>query len=200
MTEMTMPTSAKLVQRRVDLEEVQQVNRSEWTGGRLITALPGAQRWLAKFSPHEIFEESAKKQWRAFILSLRGQANTFRLPMASGQHGGTNPKVGAGANAGATLPLTDLAPSSAVLEAGDFLTVPLPNGHHRLVMLTADLNSDADGEAVAQFRPFLNQVPTLAATVESINPFALMALTGSQQGWTDEFGVMTLEFDAEEAL
>lgn len=200
MTEITMPASANLVQRTITLENMVQVTRSQWTGSRKVTGQPGAQRWLAKFAPHEIFEESIKKQWRAFIISLRGQANIFRLPIATAQHGGSNPTVAAGANAGASLPLTGLAISAVILEAGDFLTVPLPSGHHRLVMLTADLVSDVSGNATAQFFPFLNQVPTLGASVESINPFCLMALTAASQGWSEEFGVMTLEFDAEESL
>jgi hypothetical protein len=200
MTEITMPTSAKLVQRAVALEENIQTNTSEWTGSRKSTALPGAQKWLAQFAPHQIFEESAQKEWRGFIIALRGQVNKFRLPMASAQHGGANPTVATGANAGASLPLTGLAISSTVLVIGDFLTVPLPNGHQRLVMLTADLVSNGSGNATAQFRPFLNQVPTLGASVESINPFALMANSESKQGWSEEYGVMTINFNAEEAL
>lgn len=195
-----MPTSANLVSFSIMLDQQQQVNRSEWTGTRKVTALPGAQKWMAKFQPHEICDQNIKKEWRAFIIALRGQANIFNLIVARNQHSGTNPVVGAGANAGATLPLTGLPVSTTLLVAGDYMTVPLPSGHERLVMLTADLTSNGAGAATAQFWPYLNQVPTLAATVETIDPFALMALAGSQQGWREEYGVMRIEFDAEEAI
>lgn len=200
MTVIAMPTSANLVSFSILLDQRQQVNRSEWTGKRKVTGLPGAQKWTAKFNPHEIHEKSIKKEWRAFIIALRGQANIFNLVVAKVQHGGSNPVVGAGANAGATLPLTGLPVSATLLEAGDFMTVPLPSGHNRLVMLTADLTANGAGEATAQFWPYLNEVPTLAASVETINPYCPMALTSGEQGWSDEYGAMRIEFDVEEAL
>lgn len=200
MTEIAMPTSANLVQFSLSLDDRKQVNRSVWTGVRKVTGLPGVQMWKASFSPHVITSDVLKKEWRAFLISLRGPENTFRLKVASGQHGGSNPTVKSGANAGATLPLQGLPISGTLLVAGDYMTVPLPSGHQRLVMLTAPLTSDASGEAVASIWPYLNEVPETDETVETIDPFALMALNAAEQGWQDQFGRMTIAFDAEEAL
>ncbi len=200
MTLIAMPTSVNLVNFQIFLDQRQQVNRSEWTNTRKVSAAPGAQKWSARFSPHEIIEDAHKKEWRAFLFALEGQANTFNLTVATGQHSGSRPAVGSGANAGATLPIAGMPANTVLLEAGDYMTVPLPSGHQRLVILTADLISDGSGLGTAQFKPFLNEVPAFGATIETVDPFALMALSGGEQGYSEEFGKMTVEFTAEEAL
>ncbi|MBD2842711.1 hypothetical protein [Erythrobacter rubeus] len=201
MAEIPFPTSANIVSMRLELDERQQVNRSEWTGRRKVTTVPGAQRWFAQFSTHTIHDPAARKDWRAFLIALQGEANTFRLPVASVQHAGANPLIrSAGATGGGIIPVEGLPVSSAFLDAGDYLTVPLPSGHQRLVMITADVVSNSSGHANIQVRPFLNEVPAAGAVVESVNPFALMALASSRNGWTQSRGGLEFEIQVEEAL
>lgn len=199
MTLVAMPTSANLVQFSLSLEEPAQRNLSVWTGGSKVTGLPGAGRWSASFAPHQIIEPKVKKQWRAFLLALRGPVNSFWLTVAKGQNTNSAATVGTGANAGRTLPLAGLLQSILILEAGDYITVPLPSGHHRLVMLTEDLVSSASGTAVARFRPELSEVPAAGASVEINNPYVPLALAQQKQGWTDSYGAMSIQFEAVEA-
>lgn len=200
MAEIPFPATANVVNFSPSLDERLQVNTSEWTGARKVSTLPGAQKWSAKFSPHQLLAAASRKEWRAFLIALRGQVNSFRLPVCQRQHEGANPVVASGANAGATLPLGGMPGSAKFLDAGDYLTVPLPSGHNRLVMLTADLIANSSGAGVAQFRPFLNEVPVAATSVESKDPFAQMALTQATNGWTEDRGAMGIAFSVEEAL
>jgi len=75
------------------------------------------------------------------------------------------------ASNGYTLPIHGLPPFALYLEAGQYLTVPLPSGHFRCVCLTDDILADVDGNAVAEFTPALNEVPALDAVVEAGRPF-----------------------------
>lgn len=200
MVEIPFPTSANVVSFELSLDENVQVNRSGWTKRRKVMGLPGAQKWQATFNPHTIYDLDDRRDWRAFLVALEGPVNNFRLPVAETQRTGSNPTVAAGANAGSTLPLTGLPAGQTVLRAGDYMTVPLPSGHHRLVLLTADLVATGVGIATAQFRPDLTEPPAQGATVETIEPFALMALTGSENGWREERGGMEINFSVEEAF
>lgn len=200
MTIIAMPTSANLVKFSIVPVDNVQVNRSSWTGRRQVTALTGAQYWKANFSPHELFEKSQIKEWRAFLIKQRGGANAFNLIVERNQRIGSNPTVAAGATNGNNTPLQSLPANSLILQAGDYMTVPLPSGHKRLVMLENDLVSNSSGRATAQFWPLLNEVPAANQTVETINPFCPMALSSSGNGWQYDNGRFSIAFEAEEAL
>lgn len=199
MVTISVPAGADCSDVEWSLDTPAQVNRSAWSGARKVIGLPGAERWFATSALTPVSTETDERPLRAFILACRGPANTFRLPAACSQRSGTNPTVRTGANAGRTLPLQGLPPSTTVLVAGQFMTVPLPSGHERLVCLTADLASNGAGQGTATFSPMLGEVPTAGATVETIAPWALMALTNSRQGWKTEGGQTAFMIEAEEA-
>lgn len=155
----------------LDLSVPGQQNRSIWTGRRQIIGLPGAEVWAARISIVDITTEEQERAWRAFLLSLRGQQNWFRLPLPCNRHYGPKPLVNAATGDGYSLPLDGMAPSTRILRAGQFMTVPLPSGHWRTVGLTADLVTNSSGQATAQFEPALNEVPANNAVVETGDPF-----------------------------
>lgn len=199
MAELTIPDTDFEDDLSIDLDQNYQVNRSAWTGRRRGTALPGAQRWFV--SATRVFStEDEERPWRAFLLGLKGPINKFRWPIACSQRVGSNPVVGSSPGNGFTLPLSGLPASVTVLEAGRFMTVPLPSGHHRAVMLTANLVSNGSGIGTATFVPNLNEVPTVGATVETIAPYIMAALIDPRQGITGANGTSSLKLDAEEAL
>lgn len=199
MAEITVPDQHLIIDKQWELDQPAQVNRSAWTRRAKIVGLPGAAIWTVKARIRIRTRESAKRPWRAFLLSLRGPVNTFKLWAACSQRTGSNPTVAAGAAIGWTLPLAGLPVSQTVLKAGQFMTVTLPSGFKALVCLNADLVSNGSGNATASFEPALNEVATVGATVETINPFALMRLTASGQGWSEEGGFQSMAFEAEEA-
>lgn len=200
MSIIAVPDNEQIIIDRFDFDAPAQVNRSSWTKRSKIVDLPGGQSWHFEFHVEDITTEADERPWRVFLLQLKGPANSFRLPVACQQHEGGNPTVRSGANDGNTVPLQGLPASQTVLEAGQYMTVPLPSGHERLVMLTADLNSNGSGQGTANFIPSLDETPTAGASVETVNPWALVALPESRNGWTVSEGISGFQFSVDEAL
>jgi hypothetical protein len=96
----------------------------------------------------------------------------------------------AGPSDGYALPLTGLSASTTILKAGQFMTVPLPSGarSRRLSDFRSCL-SDGSGNATAAFVPALGEIPTLAATVETKDPFLPLSLVNPEQGFGYDGGV-----------
>ncbi|MBH0112706.1 hypothetical protein I5E68_07045 [Novosphingobium sp. YJ-S2-02] len=198
MAEIPLPTG-DLENVKIELDQNFQVNRSIWTGRRRVSGMPGAQRWFGSFNVARMTEDE-ERPWRAFLLSLRGPVHRFRLPVACNQRTGTNPTVRTGAGSGTTLPLENLPANATPLLAGHYLTVPLPSGHHRLVMLTEDLQTNGTGQGTATLTPELMQIPAEGTVVETIAPYMHAALIDPRQGWQVTNGVSAFTINAEEAL
>lgn len=199
MSEITVPDQDLIIGKNWELDQPAQVNRSQWTRRRKVVALPGASLWTCTARIRIRPTEVTKRAWRAFLTALRGPANWFKLQAACNQRTGSNPTVASGAAIGWTLPLTGLPVSQTVLVAGQFMTVPLPSGFKALVCLSADLVSNGSGNATAAFNPALNEVATNGTTVETIDPYCMVALVKSQNGWSDENGLQSMAIKVEEA-
>lgn len=199
MAEITVPDPDELILSNLDLATPTQVNRSAWVGTRKILGLPGPAAWQGTVAIDTITTEEAERPWRAFLFDLEGPVNHFRWPLPCNTHIGPKPLVGAGATDGKTLPLTGMQPSTTILRAGQFMTVPLPSGHHRAVVLTAPLVTDASGNATATYKPALNEVPVEGATVETAYPFIPMSPVEGTMGLATAEGVSGTSFDVEEA-
>ena len=150
MSEITVPDVNDLILTGLSLSAPAQVNRSKWTGKRKVVGLPGIELWRAQISIDIQATEEAERPWRAFLWGLKGPTNWFRHILPCATHAGSKPTVAAGASDGYALPLTGLSVSTAILKAGQFMTVPLPSGAYRVVCLTADLTSDGSGNATAK--------------------------------------------------
>lgn len=149
-----------------------QRNQSAWTRRARKTGLPGAELWYMTAETPEIPTEAEERQWRAFLFGLGGQLNWFKMPLPCQTHIGPKPRVAAGGTPGLfSQPLKGMDPDTTILYAGQYLTFPLPIGRPRTVCLTADLRTDSLGNATAQFRPALGQVPATDAEVETAQPF-----------------------------
>ena len=199
LAEVIVPDYDELQVIELDYDEPAQVNRSAWTGTRKAIGLPGGGLWSGQIAVENIATESEERQWRAFLAKLKGVQNWFKVYLPCQSHIGPAPTVDTGATNGYTLPLTGMAVSTRILEAGQHLTVPLPSGHVRAVRLTADLITDATGEAVAEFGPALNEVPDLGATVESANPYVRVAATATRNPIPQSNGISGFVLDVEES-
>lgn len=199
MSLIALPTGFDFIAEDWSIDVPGQVNRSVFTSKRRFAGLPGAERWFARVTVEAITTEFDERAWRAFLLSLRGQQNWFNMPANCQQPPSTVGAVGAGATAGYTLPMTGMAVSSTILSKGEFMTVPLPSGHKRLVCLTADLVTNGSGAATATFEAALGEVPTFGASVVLDQPFCPMSLRARSNGWNRANGVSTFILDAEEA-
>lgn len=177
-----------------------QSNRSGWTGRSKTIIGPGLSTWSASITFEALTTELEERAMRVFIESLDGIVGITNVPRACQQHVGAKPTVDTGATAGSTLPLTGMTASTTILKAGQFMTVPLPSGHKRLVMLTADLVTDGTGEAVATFKPSLGEIPAGGATVETLDPYCPMRSTTNEIAIATQDGVSVVSIDMEEAL
>lgn len=149
-----------------------QRNQSVWTRRARKTGLPGAELWQAAVSIPETSTEVEEREWRSFLFGLGGVLNWFKLPLPCQTHIGPEPKIAAGGVLGGyQQPLKGMEPNTTILYVGQFLTISLPVGRPRTVMLTQDLRTNGAGEAVATFRPSLGQIPVTDTTVETSNPF-----------------------------
>lgn len=200
MPEILVPDYDGLTIDNLDPRVPAQVNRSGWTGRRKVVGLPGAETWMVSLTIDPLSTEVEERPWRAFLFSLRGQENWFKLPVACQRHIGPMPVVGAGATDGYNLPLAGMHPSTRILSAGQWLTVPLPSGHARLVNLLADLITDASGNATAVCNFALNEAPTAGVTVESARPYCPVASATPGIGLSWSGGVGGKTFDVEEAM
>lgn len=200
MSEIPIPSPDDLLLDGPKLNAPAQVNRSGWTGRRKVVGLAGAEGWRGTATIDTICTEEEERPWRAFLFALDGPVNWFRWLLPCQRHIGAKPTVDSGAGDGYTLPLTGLHPSTRILRAGQFMTVPLPSGHSRAVCLTEDLVSDGSGDAVASFRPALGETPTIGVTVETADPFIPMSPVETVQGLDSADGVSGATFEVEEAL
>lgn len=171
------------------LPHADQVNRSGWTGTRKVVGLPGAQGWTATGTFVTQIGADRAKPWKAFFIALDGQANSFPLiAVEAPQTTAANPVVRAGAGNGGTVPLQGLPANQTVLVAGDAMTIFLPSGHRRLVVLTAPLVSNGQGQGTGTFGPELGEVPAAGAAVEIRLPYALVSLASDAPGWDVDVG------------
>lgn len=200
MTVLTIPDPDALILLDISDSVPDQLNRSPWTSRSQVVGLPGAEMWFVRAALEPIATELEERPWRAFAFGLRGRQNTFHFPVACQRHIGGKPVVAAGATDGYTMPLKGMAVSTRILSAGQYLTVPLPSGHHRLVCLTEDLMSDASGNGTATFNFELGEIPDEDEVVESANPFIPVRNSSNRGGFSYDNAVSGRAFELEEAL
>ena len=200
MALLTIPDPDALIMLGMDLDVPDQMNRSAWTRRGQVVGLPGAEMWFVKAAIEPLATENEERPWRAFIFNMRGRQNHFHFPLCKQAHAGSRPLVNAAVSAGYSLPLDGMAPSTTILLAGQYMTVPLPSGHNRLVMLTADLATNSGGAAIAYFNIELGEIPANNAVVETIDPFIPVRNTAGRASMSWDNAVTGASFDLEEAL
>src|SRR3546814_9339926 len=120
-----------------------QGNRSAWTGRRQVVALPGAARWSASVALRPMLSDSDVLLWRAFLLKLRGQQNTFRLRATeAAQVSGLTVRVNGGGQSGYSLATDGWGAAGTKLLAGQFITIG-----DQLIALGDDVVANGSGQA-----------------------------------------------------
>lgn len=189
---------------RIEWEQpqVEQVQRSPWTGHTGIVQLGGAARWSATLTLARLKGSSALA-WRAFAFALRGRLNVFRLEaVEADQHVATptvrvNGATGAGSTA---LPLDGLPNSTTLLPAGSLITVTLSTGDEQLIGLTEALTSNSSGEATANLATPLRGNTPDNAIVETRRPWGLMRAVNPVAWGADPGSIYEHVLQAEEAF
>jgi len=200
MAVLEIPDRDALIILSIDAVVPDQLNRSIWSSRSQVVGLPGAEYWTAKAAIEPMATEDDERPWRAFIFGLRGRQNVFHLPIACQRHVGAMPLVNAASDAGYTLPLDGMEPSTRILRSGSFITVPLPSGHARTAMLTADLITNGSGEATAQLNFALGEVPANNVIVETAYPYIPVRSASGNSSMIWDNAVSATSFELVEAL
>lgn len=200
MALLTIPDTEALDLTSITPDVPDQLNRSIWSRKGKVIGLPGAEIWRLTAAIGPIATELEERPWRAFLHGLKGRQNHFHYPVACQRHVGPMPLVKAATDAGYSLPLDGMQASTRILSAGQYLTVPLPSGHFRLVMLMADLMTNASGEATAQLNIALGEIPADNAQIESAFPFVPVICTDGNPALAYDGGISSASLNLEEHM
>jgi hypothetical protein len=155
-------------------------NRSEFTGRTQALRIGPAGRWTADIEIVPTNTQAGVNTVRAFLAQLYNPADSFRLSPADVQQvGGTvsSTCLVNGANQlGFTLACDGVPNSLAILIAGQFISVALPNGDEQLLQLTANATSNGSGQVTFTFSTPLRAAPADNATVRLHFPTANMRI------------------------
>ena len=161
-------------------------NTSPFTGEQQVYAYPG-QYWEGEITLSNLSREHASLV-QAFMAKCRGKFGTFLFHdthadalgvRGSGETGAVN---GSG-QSGNTLNLDGFTPNTLIASACDYfqlgnaLTVELK-------MLTENVLSDANGEAVAVFEPNVRRIPNDNEAISFSSPKGLFRLSENIVEWS----------------
>ena len=199
---LTLPTVTGITTQNWGLERVVAVTESPFTNQEQVYEHEGAQ-WRATFTLPPMKKESAAV-WLAFLMSLRGRRGTFKIgdqdrKNIQGVATGTI-LVNGDAQTGNAINLDGFANSTNnVFKAGDYIQI-----NSYLYMVSADVNSNASGEATVYVEPSLRtgiEAINDDTTVVYSNTTTLMRLDSNELNWdTNNVSVYGISFACSEAL
>ena len=149
-----------------------QTNVSQWTGARQTL---GSNRgwWECEYTLPPIVGTTNANPWRAFLAKTQGQANDFQVsvdPVAQSTSSAT-PRINGAGQTGRSLVTDGWPTSTTVLQAGQYVTI-----NNQLLQLTANVTTNASGQATITFEPPIRTSPADNALIEFKNPYCLMYL------------------------
>lgn len=170
MATITFPSSPKPAGMSWRLVQPAQQNISQWTGARQVLA-SGRGWWECGLTLPPIVGETDANSWRAFMALARGAVNDFRVPVNEiAQSSATaTPLVNGAGQTGRSINTDGWPASTTVLYAGQFVTIA-----NQLLQLTANITSNASGQATISFEPAIRVATVDNAAIEFKNPYALM--------------------------
>ena len=199
---LTLPTVTGITTQNWGLERVVAVTESPFTNQEQVYEHEGAQ-WRATFTLPPMKKESAAV-WLAFLMSLRGRRGTFKIgdqdrKTIQGVATGTI-LVNGDAQTGNAINLDGFANSTNnVFKAGDYIQI-----NSYLYMVSADVNSDASGEATVYVEPSLRtgiEAINDDTTVVYSNTTTVMRLDSNELNWdTNNVSVYGISFACSEVL
>lgn len=189
MATITFPSTPKIQTINWRLIEPAQANISEWTGSRQVLA-SNRGWWECEITMPPVVGEANARAWLSFMAQARGKVNDFRIPATPNEQTnawpvpapelwlnflgqsysvGDEPSINGAGQTGRSLATDGWPPSTTVLYAGQFVTI-----NNQLLQLTADVASNAAGQAIITFAPTIRVSPADNAPIEFRNPYALM--------------------------
>ncbi|HEK0789009.1 TPA: hypothetical protein SMP78_003227 [Proteus mirabilis] len=170
---------------------------STFTGSVQTVRFPGS-RWRCSMSFNNLTDEQARVL-EAFVAELDGESGRVKISdwARSGLTQRGKPKVSQPNQSGKLLESKDWLPNSIVLRIGDYITV-----NDELKRVTANVISDAQGNATILIAPILRYAPAVNDLIENEAPYGVFKLTSNDQGnFQRKPGILTsTSLSFEEAL
>lgn len=170
---------------------------STFTGSVQTVRFPGS-RWRCSMSFNNLTDEQARVL-EALVAELDGESGRVKISdwARSGLTQRGKPKVSQPNQSGKLLESKDWLPNSIVLRIGDYITV-----NDELKRVTANVISDAQGNATIPIAPILRYAPTVNDLIENEAPYGIFKLTSNDQGnFQRKPGILTsTSLSFEEAL
>lgn len=170
MPTITFPATPKPQSMSWRLVMPSQTNISEWTGRRQ-TVASNRGWWECQFTLPPLVGVTRVNPWRSFVVQARGQVNDFQVPVDPTAQSAVvaTPLINGAGQTGRSLASDGWPVSSTVLQAGQFITI-----NNQLLQLTANVVSNASGQATLSFEPPIRVSPADNAAIEFKNPYCLM--------------------------
>lgn len=158
------------------------------SGAEQVTSF-GKAIWSLRLTLPPLTREQLR-QWRAALAQLSALDNRFEAgpPEYTGPstgYAGPAPTVNGAGQLGNALAVAGLPASTTILRAGDYFSVDAAN-EKELKIITADVVSNASGQASIQFEPALRNAPASGSVVEIFSPKARFRLVSSSATWSVE--------------
>ncbi|HCR3457445.1 hypothetical protein ACFYLL_17680 [Proteus mirabilis] len=170
---------------------------STFTGSVQTVRFPGS-RWRCSMSFNNLTDDQARVL-EAFVAELDGESGRVKISdwARSGLTQRGKPKVSQPNQSGKLLESKDWLPNSIVLRIGDYITV-----NDELKRVTANVISDAQGNAIIPIAPILRYAPAVNDLIENEAPYGIFKLTSNDQGnFQRKPGILTsTSLSFEEAL
>mgnify|MGYP006405241647 CR=1 FL=1 len=184
MATISMPTS-NFVSASFGLRANTQTFISPLTGKLQTLELTGS-KWYATYTTVPL-SASAAGEWLAFLVKLRGQANSFfaydpARTTAQGTPTGT-PLVNGASQTGNSLITDGWSNSTLVLKAGDYIAVDATQ--RQLYMVTADATTNGSGEVTLSIEPSIRVSPENNAGITVSSAACVMRLEGPEVTWNE---------------
>lgn len=180
---LTFPVNPGIQEAKILLIRKTNVSQSIFTGAEQRSENPFHLWAVSGKIPIIDGSTAAARDWRAFILELRGQVGTFNLPVPgitgpSTDYGGSQGLIKGASQLGNSIITDEWTINTLLLNRGDFFMI---GGELKMCMV--DISSSGIGEATIVFEPDIVFSPNDNSNVVLNDPFIKMRMTTDATSW-----------------
>ncbi len=180
----TFPTDPGLTNVEFALSRQTAIAQSPFTGAEQRSNLTFSLWLLSGNVPDMSGDEVAVRNWRAFILELRGQYGTFTIVVPGNDdpstgYSGTVGTVNGADQVGTTIVTQGWTAETALLNRGDYF-----NLGNELKMCTSSVTTGIGGAATIDFEPEIKIPPTNGSDVIVNSPTITMRMQEDDLAWS----------------
>ena len=174
---LSMPDTSSIRSIELMARNAVAVSRSPFTYAEQVHAYPG-QQWEAVVTLKPM-ERAQAEAWLAFLLSLRGQLNTFLLGDPGGYSAQSASKPSSATITGAARSHSIDVSMTGTLTAGDYIQIGSASGAKLHKVVKTQTNS-----GTLEIWPALRSTLTSATSLTLTNPRGLFRLASNETSWS----------------